>query len=182
MSLRTLVLTETGIFVNLTLSTPVIPRHSEFCKLKFYSGPIVMKILNIPTLCHPKIQINFLFQWFSFQWFTFHLLLCHLVILADLEVLKPRIQEKMELFVSSNLERFTCRYTTVKNKMCTRCDFDTLFLNSYNELGMILVLTFNCDILHWCQQSGSSGIGNIKWWQSQSDGSLLYEKCHCAYL
>lgn len=182
MSLCTSVLTETGIFVNLTLSTPVIPRHSEFCKLNFYSGPIVMKIPNIPTLCCPKIQIHFLFQWFNFQWFTFHLLLCLLVILADLEVLKPRIEEEMELVVSGNLERFMCQYTTVKNKTCTKCDFDTLFLNSYDELGMILVIPFNCDILHWCQQSGLSGIGNIKWWQSQSDSSLLYEKCHCACL
>lgn len=42
-----------------------------------------------------------------------------------------------------------------------------LYQASYDELGMVPVITFNCDILHWCQQSGSCGIGNIKWWQSQ---------------
>lgn len=75
------------------LRPPVISRHSKFCELKFYAGTIVTIILNIPTLCGSVIQVYFLLQWFNFQCFIVQLLLSLLVILADLEVLKPRIQK-----------------------------------------------------------------------------------------
>lgn len=33
--------------------------------------------------------------------------------------------------------------TTVNDKMCTKCDFDTSFQTSSEELGMVLTITFN---------------------------------------
>lgn len=102
------------------------------------TGAIVTKILNIPIF---EIQ-----NYFLFQCFTFHLLLLFWWYLQTWKYCNPgfkRFGSKMELVFSNHLESFMCLYTTVKNKTCTKYDFDTLFQTSYDELAMVPVITFN---------------------------------------